>query len=282
MYRVQLSQFEGPLDLLLFFIRRDELDIYDIPIARIADEYLAYVRAMEEIDLDGVADFVYMAAVLIGIKAQMLLPRPAIDEEGEPIDPRAELVQRLLEYVRYKAAADHLDELHEERGKRFVRGEASAPRSDAEVEPTYRATVYDLISALQRVFEKAPAEATTHPVRRYDYTVEAQQAFVLEQLRDGRRPSFASLVAERPRAFVIATFLAVLDMAHRRAILLLPGTTPDDFRLAAAEPPPVHASLTEAVTTARAQFEPEAQPTRAPRPDRPAIRPLAPGSSSHG
>ena len=108
MYRIRLQEFEGPLDLLLFFIQRDELDIYDIPIAQITDEFLGYVRLIEEIDLDGVADFIYMAALLIHIKARMLLPRPDLDEEGEPIDPRQELVERLLEYVRYKEAAEEL------------------------------------------------------------------------------------------------------------------------------------------------------------------------------
>ena len=96
MYQIKIENFEGPLDLLLFFIKRDEIDIYNIPIAKITDEYLAYVRVMEEIDLDGVADFIYMAALLINIKAQMLLPSESSEEEGQDIDPRRELVQRLM------------------------------------------------------------------------------------------------------------------------------------------------------------------------------------------
>jgi segregation and condensation protein A len=282
MYRVQLNQFEGPLDLLLFFIRRDELDVYDIPIARITDEYLAYVRVLEEVDLDGVADFIYMAAVLISIKAKMLLPRPEVDDEGEPIDPRAELVQRLLEYMRYKETADHLEERHERRGERFVRGAASAPREEHGLEPTYRASVFDLITALKRVMEKAPAEATVHPVRRYDYTIEDQTQYILQNLRDGRRPSFVSLVLDRPRPFVIATFLAILDMAQRHTLRILPGTTADDFRLVSGNQAEVHDSLQDAVDSARAEYEAEQAASRQPRPDRPALRTLIQGRPSDG
>jgi len=289
MYRVQLQQFEGPLDLLLFFIRRDELDIYDIPVARITDEYLAYVRVMEEVDLDGVADFIYMAAVLIGIKAKMLLPRPEVDEEGEPIDPRAELVERLLEYMRYKEAANHLEQRFEERADRFVRGEASGAEPQDASEPVYRASVFDLISALKRVLDRAPEPVSLHPVRRYDYTVEDQQRFILDRLKDGAKVSFVSLIEDRPRPFVIATFLAVLDMAQRHTLRIIPGTTPDDFSLASAEPPEVHPTLLHAVAAtdkpereSGATEDDETTPRPRPAGDRPALRTLASGRSTDG
>lgn len=277
MYRIQLQHFEGPLDLLLFFIRRDELDIYDIPVARITDEYLAYVRVMEEVDLDGVADFIYMAALLIGIKAKMLLPRPELDEEGEPIDPREELVQRLLEYMRYKEAANHLEEKYDARGERFVRGAASAPELGEAPEPVYRATVFDLITALKRVLDQAPEPVALHPVRRYEFSVEEQQQFLLDRLAGGARPSFVSLVEHHPRAFVIATFLAVLEMAQRHAIRILPGTTPDDFRLTAGEPE-VAAEDDPPAGPEREQETPRARPAG----DRPAIRPFATGRATDG
>jgi segregation and condensation protein A len=266
MYRIQLQQFEGPLDLLLFFVRRDELDIHDIPIARITDEYLAFVRVMEEVDLDGVADFIYMAAILIGIKAKMLLPRPELDESGEPIDPRAELVQRLLEYIRYKEVADHLEERHEDRQRRFVRGAASAPER-ATPEPTYRATVFDLIAALQRVLAEAPPEVALHPVRPYTYTVEEQQAFLLSAVAEGEKPSFIALMEHRPRAFVVATFLAMLEMVQRRLLRVIEGATADDFRLALHDPPAVHPSLSDAVAHADGSEAAPRRPAadRAPR-----------------
>jgi segregation and condensation protein A len=248
MYRVQLQNFEGPLDLLLFFIRRDELDVYDIPVARITDEYLAYVRVLEEIDLDNVGDFIYMAAILIGIKAKMLLPRPELDEEGEPIDPRAELVRRLLEYMRYKEAANHLERNYEERAERFVRGAASDVRGEMreEMEPSYRVSVFDLISVLKRVLEEAPDDVVLHPVQRYEYTVEEQQAYVLRRLRSGRT-SFVSLVTREPKAFVITTFLAILELVQRHALRIVDGVTSEDFWLAPGERPPVHESLEAAV-----------------------------------
>jgi segregation and condensation protein A len=248
MYRVQLQNFEGPLDLLLFFIRRDELDVYDIPVARITDEYLEYVRVLEEIDLDGVGDFIYMAAILIGIKAKMLLPRPELDEEGEPIDPRAELVRRLLEYMRYKEAANHLERHYEARAERFVRGGASDVRTDLreEMEPSYRVSVFDLISVLKKVLDKAPDDVVLHPVQRYEYTVEEQQAYVLRRVRDGRA-SFVSLVAREPKAFVITTFLAILELVQRHALRIVDGVTAEDFWLAPGERPPVHESLEAAV-----------------------------------
>ncbi|MEP0545797.1 MAG: segregation/condensation protein A [Rhodothermales bacterium] len=248
MYRVQLQNFEGPLDLLLFFIRRDELDIHDIPVARITDEYLAYVRVLEEVDLDGVADFIYMAAILIGIKAKMLLPRPELDDEGEPVDPRAELVRRLLEYMRYKEAASHLEQRFEQRGEQYVRGAASDVRTELSdtVETSYRVSVFDLISVLKRVLAEAPAEAYVHPVQRYDYTVEEQQAYVLRRVRDGRT-SFVSLVAQHPKPFVITTFLAILELVQRHEIRIVDGVSSEDFWLAAGERPPVHESLGAAV-----------------------------------
>ncbi|MFW5955637.1 MAG: segregation and condensation protein A, partial [Rhodothermales bacterium] len=127
MYRVRVQEFEGPLDLLLFFIRRDELDIFDIPIAYITEEYLSFVRVLEQIDLDSVGEFLYMAAMLINIKARMLLPRPDLDDEGEPIDPRRELVERLLEYVRFKEASQQFATLKERRDELFTRGLAGRP-----------------------------------------------------------------------------------------------------------------------------------------------------------
>lgn len=231
LYRIQLQDFEGPLDLLLFFIRRDELDVYNIPIAHIANEFLAYVRLMEEIDLDGVADFIYMAALLINIKARMLLPRPEVDEEGEPIDPRRELVERLLEYMRFKEAAQHLSDEHETRSELFTRGMASAPAQRFEDDHPIEivdVSMFDLISALRGILTEAPEEPT-HQVERVHYGVEEQRERLMEVLSAGETTSFASLVAKRPKGFVIATFLAVLELARLGHVWLRPVDRPNDF-----------------------------------------------------
>ena len=229
MLQVRLDEFEGPLDLLLFFVRRDELDVHDIPVARIADEYLQAVRLAQEIDLDGAADFIYMAALLISIKAKLLLPRPELDDDGEPVDPRQELVDRLLEYVRYKEAAEQLGERHDARSVLFARGHAE-PGLEAEADVRYRVSVFELVQALRRVLAEAPEEAY-HPVERETVSVEEQRAYLQEALGAGRR-SFAELIAGRSRPFVIATFLAVLDTVQRGAVLLFRGADPGTFFLA--------------------------------------------------
>ena len=234
MYRVQLDHFEGPLDLLLFFIRRDELDIHDIPIARITDEYLEAVWVLEQIDLDAAADFIYTAALLIQIKARMLMPRPELDEEGEPVDPRQELVDRLLEYVRYKEAAGTPAGRFEARQRLYTRGQASDERERLgpdEDEITYRATLFDLVRALGAAIDRsleAQADDVRHAIARESYALDEQRDWVLRRVAQGGA-SFRALVAQRSKAFVIVTFLAVLDLAQRQAVRIVFGFEPEDF-----------------------------------------------------
>lgn len=241
MYRVRLPVFEGPLDLLLYFIRRDELDIYDIPIARIADEFLSYVRLMEELDLDGVGDFLYLAAVLLHIKVQMLLPRPSqgVGEEPEASDPRQELVERLLDYLRYKEAAARLEVRAEHRRQCYRRGEAMRAADEQQVvgpPPLAPIPLPELLGALQRVLQRWAAPPA-HTVRREIYSVEAQMRYVQEQLRNRAASSFSALVAGRPRGFVIATFLAVLELARQRRVWLRLLDGKEDFLIAVCEEP---------------------------------------------
>lgn len=231
MYRIQLKDFEGPLDLLLFFIRRDELDIFDIPIATITEEYLSWLQVLEDIDLDGVADFIYMAALLIAIKARMLLPQPEPDEEGEAEDPRQELVERLLEYARYKEAADKLDALGEDRSMLFTRGKASAPQFEAALpEKLVNTTIYDLVGALRRVLTEVREEPRLE-VRGTDFSVEEQRAFVLASLEREEDQAFTQLVAGGSKPFVIATFLAILEMAQQGVVAVAVTDRADDFRV---------------------------------------------------
>jgi segregation and condensation protein A len=233
MYRVELQQFEGPMDLLLFFIKRDEIDVYDIPIARIADEYLAYVRVMEEIDLDGVGDFIYMAALLINIKARMLLPSADTDAEGEEVDPRRELVERLLEYVRFKEAADQLATRREHRREHFTRGDASDHRDRIEEDHQVKvdASVYDLVEALGEMLEEGDDEEAepVHEVEPVKHTVEDQQRYVLNRLRSESKIPFRTLVERRSKGFVIATFLAVLELARQHYLRLHLSDASSDF-----------------------------------------------------
>ncbi len=239
MYEVRLQQFEGPLDLLLFFIRRDELDIYDIPIAGIADEFLAYVRLLEQVDLDGVGDFLYMAALLINIKTRMLLPGQEVDEEGEPIDPRQELVERLLEYVRFKEASEILSEAHDRRQEQFTRGQeldAAAELQDTG-ETMAEASIFDLVQALRRVLTESEVQVVTHEVEPESWSLEGQQEYLAGILQDGERHSFVELVSGNPRGFIIATFLAVLEMARSGLVGIFVERSALDFYLSASGNP---------------------------------------------
>lgn len=231
------------MDLLLFFIKRDEIDVYDIPIARIADEYLAYVRVLEEIDLDGVGDFIYMAALLINIKARMLLPSTETDEEGEEVDPRRELVERLLEYVRFKEAADQLATRRERRREHFTRGDAGTQRDEIEedFEAEVDASVYDLVEVLGELLQTSEADASepVHEVEPLEHNIEDQQRYVLRRLVEEKEVGFGSLVRDRSKGFVIATFLAVLELTRQQYIHLELAEDGTDFRLRESEDKPL-------------------------------------------
>ena len=232
MYRVQLQDFEGPLDLLLFFIRRDELDIHDIPISKITDEYLEYVRVLEQIDLDSVGDFIYMSAQLINIKARMLLPRPELDEEGDPVDPRTELVNRLLTYMKYKEVANTLNVRYEKRADYFNRNFPEQEKQEivGRQSVELQVSVFSLISALQRVLSEA-TDVPVHSVHRNQYSVESQRQFIFEHLAIQERISFSKLIQKRPKHFVIVTFLVLLEMTQQGHVALMVSPDGDDFVL---------------------------------------------------
>lgn len=231
------------MDLLLFFIKRDEVDVYDIPIARIADEYLAYVRVLEEIDLDGVGDFIYMAALLINIKARMLLPSTETDEDGEAVDPRRELVERLLEYVRFKEAADQLSTRRERRREHFTRGDASDHRDEVQEEHDVEvdASVYDLMEALGEMLDQAEEDESepVHEVEPLEHSIEEQQRYVLDRVMEEPRITFATLVQRRSKEFIIATFLAVLELTRQHYLRLDLSAGPADFAIEEREEKPL-------------------------------------------
>jgi segregation and condensation protein A len=239
MYEVRLQQFEGPLDLLLFFIRRDELDIYDIPIAGIADEFLAYVRLLEQVDLDGVGEFLYMAALLINIKTRMLLPSQELDDEGEPIDPRQELVERLLEYIRFKEASEILSAAHDRRQEQFTRGQELDMAAELQEagDTIAEASIFDLVQALRRVLTDSQVEVVTHGVEAESWSQEGQQDYLEDILRDGERHSFVELATGKTRSFIIATFLAVLEMARSGLVGIFVEQSALDFYLSTSGNP---------------------------------------------
>jgi segregation and condensation protein A len=216
-YQVKLEQFEGPLDLLLFLIKQEEIDIYDIPIARITEQYLAYLERIPLMDLDSAGEFLLMAATLMRIKARMLLPRIEDSEEPEE-DPRQELVDRLLEYQKFKEAATTLKGLATDRSLFFSRGMREAvPESEdlPELEP---ATLFDLMKAFNRVLERARHyEALT--VSQEEVSIEDTKTHVLGRLEEQSRILFEDLFGERvTRLEVVIMLIAILDLVRTRMV----------------------------------------------------------------
>lgn len=236
MFRISLEEFEGPLDLLLFFIRRDELDIYNIPISRITADFISSIKDVRSLNLEVAADFIYMASMLMSIKAKMLLPRSAADDaETDEFDPRTELVQRLLEYKRIKEASIALGQLAEMREALFARGyfeELEPEVIDEMDEPINRPTLYHLMRAYRSVLEKMP-RLMTRSVEDAPVTVEEQSALILSRLQDGVQLSFVSVLeGVTERLVLVVTFLAVLELCKNRRIIVLIKDGHDDFWIA--------------------------------------------------
>jgi len=235
-YEIKLPQFEGPFDLLLFFIQRDELDIYDIPVAKITDDFLEYLRHMEEQSLEIASEFILMAATLMKIKARMLLPRWEKDEEGNEIDPRQELVDRLLEYKRFKEAAEDLRKLEEVRQKKTNRGNVQselrqlAEKYTAETDLSYL-TLYKLLKAFEQVMEKArEREVSVHHVTRYSYSVENERERIISRLEHADRLGFEDLFSQaESKIHAIFIFLALLDAIHQQTVSIRVGKGMNNF-----------------------------------------------------
>lgn len=234
MYRVQLKNFEGPLDLLLFFIKRDELNIYDIPISHITEEFLSYIRLMEELDLDVASEFIYMASLLMSIKAKMMLPTEReLDEELDENDPRYELVQKLLEYKRYKEMSEKLVVLDEETQKKYYRGytDADVVEKQATGEALKDVTIFDLMSAFRKVLADIKRQNSFHTVEKVTVTVEDQAEYIIHLLQSRGRTSFIAICTElKSPILVVVTFLAVLEMLKEHQInLYIENDDPTQF-----------------------------------------------------
>lgn len=236
MYRVQLQNFEGPLDLLLYFIRRDELDIYDIPISYITEKFMEYMRFMEELDLAVASEFIYMASLLMSIKAKMMIPvDPDAEEPEEEHDPRYELVQALLEYKRFKEMSEEMALMSHEARKQAFRGSFDEDQVEPETdhgELLKDITLFDLMGAFKKIMLQVNKEPVKHKVERYPTNIEQQSDFVLQQIKQRGRLSFIQLCANMTRRLVVVvTFLAILEMVKERKLLLFIGNDPTDFYL---------------------------------------------------
>ena len=238
-FKVKIDHFEGPFDLLLYFIQRDELDIYDIDISAITDDFLAYIRQLEVLDLDVASEFILVAATLMRIKAKMLIPRKEIDEEGNEIDPREELVQRLLEYKQYKDVVGTLRDMEVDRTKKILRGNQNAEIKvlaekaliDVELETL---TTYKLFKAFKNVLErqKNREDKYVHQIVKYPYTLKDQQAYIRSMISDGQKYSFDDIFKGLDnRMHAIVTFLALLELVNAQVLKMIEGLGKNNFYL---------------------------------------------------
>ncbi len=242
-FEVKLPLFEGPFDLLLFFIERDELDIYDIPISKITNDFLEYIRQMEQLNMDVASEFILVAATLMRIKSKMLLPRPQLDEQGNEIDPREELVRHLLEYKKYKSVIDSFHQLEEvslakeKRGNLMKELKVLAESTNVEAE-LQDVTIYKLMTVFEKILKRLEVEKNkpVHQVIQYPYTVEEQKKYLLDELTKKPRISFTDLLETYPtRIGVIFNFLAILEMLALQLLTIQIGEGFGNFWIAKAE-----------------------------------------------
>ncbi|MCK9432563.1 MAG: segregation/condensation protein A [Candidatus Omnitrophica bacterium] len=225
-YKVRLDMFEGPLDLLLYLVKKDHLNIYDIPIAKVTQQYLEYINLMQLLDLNIVGEFLVMAATLMQIKSKMLLPAEEAAPEEEQEDPRAELVKRLLEYEKFKQVADNLKEREIRQQDVFKRPKTEVPEGDNESgkqEVYFEASIFDLINAFSQALKDVPREVF-YEVVKDQYTVEQKVHDILHLLLIQTEIRLSELFANaRNKLEIIVIFLAILELAKMKEIIVRQG-----------------------------------------------------------
>jgi segregation and condensation protein A len=219
--RIHLPVFDGPLDLLLYLIRRDRIDIHDIPIAPITRQYMEYLELMQQLNLDVAGEFMVMAATLIHIKSRLLVPANPAEAQGEEEafeDPRAELARRLLEFERYKEAALVLHQQAELRAATFTRPDSALPRFDDAGEEMLEAGLFDLIAAFKELLERRK-QLTTHEVEEQGQSVEEAMDILMSKIHEGQSVEFLDIFRELPSpGHMIATFLALLELIRLKRV----------------------------------------------------------------
>jgi segregation and condensation protein A len=247
--KVFLEAFEGPLDLLLYLIRRQNLDVLDIPIAEITRQYLEYIDLMRELELELAGEYLLMAAMLAEIKSRMLLPRPS-SEAAEEDDPRAELVRRLQEYERFKRAAADLDALHRLERDVFVGQAELVERTAAPLLP--EVTLKEMLVAFQDVIQRA-AMFAHHHVQRERLSVRQRMSEIIERLQGGELVDFARLFrVEEGRMGVTVTFVAVLELLREGLLDIVQAETYAPLHVRAAAPRAAEAANDDALGAASA------------------------------
>jgi segregation and condensation protein A len=236
-FEITLPLFKGPFDLLLFFIERDELDVYDIPISKITKDFLDYLHQLEKMNVDVASEFILVAATLMRIKAKMLLPRPEIDELGNEIDPREELVAHLLEYKKFKSVIVELEAMEgsrllmEKRGNiiKELRSLGEVNNVEAELQDL---DLYKLLKVFERVIARFEEEKNkpVHKVQQYPYSIEVQKEYIVSKLRGAEKVSFLQVMEDnREKIAVIYNFLAILELLQLHIISIHVGLGFNNF-----------------------------------------------------
>ena len=236
-YEIKLPLFEGPFDLLLFFIERDEIDIMDIPISKITNDFFEYISDLESMNIEVASEFIVVAATLMRIKSKMLLPRLSLDEEGNEIDPREELVEHLIEYKKYKSVISEFSDLEDSRLSKKIRGnlesEVGTIAERAKVESELQdIDLYKLLVVFQNVLSKYENEKNKpkHQIFEYPYTITEQKKFLINLLKSKSKISFIRLVEDNPlKILVIYNFLAMLELIQESKIRLSLGNGMNNF-----------------------------------------------------
>lgn len=236
-YKIKLPQFEGPFDLLLFFIERDELDIYNIPITKITNEFLDYIHKSESLNIELSSEFILFISTLMRIKAKMLLPRKELDAEGNEIDPRQELVDKILEYKRFKDAAIRMSELEALRMLMVKRGNIQEELSkigeeSGEGTEIQAVSLFKLMKAFERVASRLHEKRhqPVHTVVQYDYTMEGSRKYMLDLVKKERTISFEKIfdVSEN-RIHAIFLFLNMLELVQQKYFFIIMGEGINNF-----------------------------------------------------
>lgn len=226
--KLQLGEFAGPLDLLLFLIKQEQANIFDIPIAKITDEYLRYIRIMKSLDIALAADFIVMAATLIEIKSKMLLPRDPVSENDEEIeDPRQELIDRLLEYEKFKSAAQMLYERTTIEQAVFTRGQIESDENNAEI----NASVFDLLTVFQKILAKHKDEVQME-IHREEISLAEMLRNLKRRIFDEGELNLMSFFEEmHTRRELVTAFIALLEIVRTESVRLIQKTTFGDIVL---------------------------------------------------
>lgn len=236
-YQIKLPQFEGPFDLLLFFIERDELDIYNIPITKIINDFLDYIHSKESLNIELSSEFILFISTLMRIKAKMLLPRKEVDEQGNEIDPRQELIDKILEYKKYKEAAAQMAQMEAERMLLIKRGNIQKELSQIGEEASegtemQTITLFRLMKAFERVMQKYSDRLNkpVHTVVRYNYTMEQSKTDLISMAQSERILSFEKLFEKAEnRVHAIFLFLSMLELVQGKFLRIVMGEGKNNF-----------------------------------------------------